>query len=226
LTGSAKRATGARNPRYRHVPEAVTSAAGQEAIDLAASAGLWLDPWQQDVLHGALGERADRRWAASRVGLIVPRQNGKNAILEARELAGIYLFGERLITHTAHRVDTSLEHFERMKALIEETPHLDAELDDVSEANGKEGLVFTGGRRLNFKARSKGSGRGFTGDCVVLDEAYYLYDLGGLIPTMSARPNPQLWYTSSAPLARLESDRLRALCTRGRALATGALQAA
>lgn len=225
MTKPAKRVLGAREPRYRSVPPAPTSA-GPEAIDLAASAGLFLDPWQQDVLIGALGERPDGHWAASRVGLIVPRQNGKNAILEARELAGLYLFGEVLITHTAHRVDTSLEHFARMRALIEETPHLAAELDDVVDTNGKEGLVLRGGRRLNFKARSKGSGRGFTGDCVVLDEAYYLYDLGGLIPTMSARPNPQLWYTSSAPLARAESDRLRNLCTRGRAAARAQLEAA
>lgn len=225
MTKPAQRVLGARQPRYRSVPPAPTSA-GPEAIELAASAGLLLDPWQQDVLTAALGERPDGRWAASRVAVIVPRQNGKGAILEARELAGLYLFGERLITHTAHRVDTSLEHFTRMRALIEGTPDLAAELDDIVDTHGKEGLVLQGGRRLNFKARSKGSGRGFTGDCVVLDEAYYLYDLGGLIPTMSARPNPQLWYTSSAPLARIESDRLRHLCKRGRAAARAQSEAA
>jgi len=38
-----------------------------------------------------------------------------------------------------------------------------------------------------------------------------------MLPTMSARPNPQLWYTSSAPVATAESDVLRRLCKRGRA---------
>jgi hypothetical protein len=33
---------------------------------------------------------------------------------------------------------------------------------------------------------------------------------------MAAMPNPQLWYTSSAPLPRVESDTLRRLCKRGR----------
>jgi hypothetical protein len=53
---------------------------------------------------------------------------------------------------------------------------------------------------------------------VILDEAYRLSpaSLSALLPTMSARPNPQIWYTSSAPLPIIESDVLRKLCRRGR----------
>ncbi|MUN41642.1 Hint domain-containing protein [Actinomadura litoris] len=53
------------------------ASAGQECIDLAAKAGLHLDPWQTWVLHRALGERDDGRWSAFEAGLIAPRQNGK-----------------------------------------------------------------------------------------------------------------------------------------------------
>ena len=54
--------------------------------------------------------------------------------------------------------------------------------------------------RLRFVARSSGSGRGFTSDLVILDEAYKLGDqeMSALLPTLTARPDPQVWYTSTA----------------------------
>lgn len=203
-------------PRFRSVPAAWSREAAQEAIELAASAGLVLDPWQEEVLRGALGELADGRWAAPVVGLVVPRQNGKGGILEARELAGLFLFNEPLITHTAHRFDTCLEHFRRVQALVDGTPDLSRKVKHIRESHGQESIELRSGQRLLFKARSKGAARGFSGDCIVFDEAFYLGDVGSAIPSLSAAPNPQLWYTSSAPLAREESDVLRRLVKRGR----------
>ena len=110
---------GEQQPRLWHVPEHATSAGG-EAAELAARAGLHLDPWEKFVLDGALAERADGKWASWEVGLNVPRQNGKGAILEARELAGPILFGERLLIHSAHEQATSSEHFLRLLALFAE----------------------------------------------------------------------------------------------------------
>jgi hypothetical protein len=189
---------GAQQPRILHVPEYVSSA-GEEAIELAAMAGLHLDPWQQLLLTHALGERADGNWAALEVGVEIPRQNGKDGLLEARELAGLFLLGEELITHTAHRFDTSLEHFERLWALIESTPDLERRVAKKIESHGKEGIKLKGGQRIRFRTRTKGGGRGWTGDCVIFNEAMELADasLGALMPTVSARPNPQLWYTGS-----------------------------
>jgi hypothetical protein len=83
---------GAQQPRILHVPDYVSST-GDEAVELAAMAGLDLDEWQQFVLHHSLGERADGKWAAFEVGIEVPRQNGKGGLLEARELAGPVLAG-------------------------------------------------------------------------------------------------------------------------------------
>lgn len=215
---SAKSATlGARKPRFRIRPAAVSSG-GAEAIELAASAGLILDPWQGDVVDGILAEKPDGRCAAKTVGLIVPRQNGKDAILEAVELYWLFLDPTvRLITHTCHRFDTALEHFERVRALIEETPDLSRRVKKISDTNGKESIRLRDGSRLNFKTRGvKGGGRGYSGDRVVLNEALRLGKLGNLIPTMSARPDPQLLYVSSAPEEGPESDRLRKVIRRGR----------
>src|SRR3712207_4972699 len=109
--------SGAQQPRILHVPEYVATS-GREAVELAALAGLGLDPWQQLVLEGSLGERADGRWAAFEVGVEVPRQNGKGGILEARELAGLFLLGERLIIHSAHEFATASEALERMESIL------------------------------------------------------------------------------------------------------------
>jgi phage terminase large subunit-like protein len=207
-------------PRFQHVP-LFYSSAGRDAVDLAEFAGLTLDPWQCDVLEGALGTTAAGRWAAMEVAVIVPRQNGKGGILEARQLFGLYLNPrDELQTHTAHRFDTCLDHFRRVRGLIEGNDELLAKVkrNGIKDSNGKESIELVDGHRLLFKARSKGSGRGFSGDVVYFDEAFWLLGLGDMIPSLSARVDPQIWYTSSAPLPRTESDILRSIIRRGRAL--------
>lgn len=189
-------------------------------MELAASAGLRLDPWQVLVLEHGLGERANGKWAAFEVACLVSRQNGKGAILEALELAALYLFGERLVLHSAHEFKTCVEAFRRVLSLIEGNDSLKRRVKKVRTSHGEEGIELTTGQRLRFIARSTGSGRGFSGDRVILDEAQHLGDeqIEALLPTMSAKPNPQLWYTATAgdmdvapcgPLARVRQRGIR-----------------
>lgn len=199
---------GAQRPRVESAPKSVRSS-GDDAIDLAHLAGLDLDPWQQHVLRVALGERPDGKWSAFEVGLLCPRQNGKGAILEARELAGLFLFGERLILHSAHEMKTAVEAFLRIKYLIEGHEEFKRFEPKFYQSNEKTAIELNNGSRLRFMARSSGSGRGFTGDVIILDEAYNLpfETLAAVLPTMSAKSmtgNPQLWYTSSAGLPTSE----------------------
>ncbi len=191
--------SGVQQPRIVSVPACVSSA-GEEAVELARMAGLVLDPWQEFVLAASLGEREDGKWAAFEVGVVVSRQNGKGSILEARELAGLFLLGERFIIHSAHQFDTSLEAFRRLLTLIEDTPDFDRRVKRVVRSHGEEGIELKGGQRIRFRTRTKGGGRGFTSDCLILDEAMILPESahGALLPTLSARPNPQVWYTGSA----------------------------
>ena len=190
---------GSQQPRHWSVPDFVSST-GEEAVELAALGGLILDPWQTFVLASSLGERPDGKWAAFQVGLVVPRQNGKGGLLEARELTGLFLLGERLIIHSAHQFDTSLEAFRRLLFIIENTPDFDRRVKRVSRAHGEEGIELKNGQRIRFRTRTSGGGRGFTGDCVILDEAMIIPAAAhsALFPTLSARPNPQIWYTGSA----------------------------
>jgi hypothetical protein len=206
---------GYQQARLRNVP-AYVSTSGLEATQLAASAGLHLMSWQSGNLADALGEKADGRWSAFEVAEVVSRQNGKGGEIEARELAGLFLFGEQLIVHTAHEYKTAAEAFLRIKALIENTDDLIRKCRRPRTANGEQGIELLpkfGGGRLRFLARSEGSGRGFTGDCVVLDEAYAVTatHMAALLPTLSTRPNPQVWYTSTVGGEYLGTIRARAL---------------
>lgn len=222
---------GSQQPLYRLVPPAKSSA-GQETIDLAASAGLMLDPHQQLVLHGALGEVPDRRhpglvrWAAPVVADIEPRQNGKNSTITARQLGGLYLFEEPLQVHTAHRADTALDAFDRLCEVIDGSPDLRRRVKRMLRGNGTQSVELQRPRRrVVFRTRSKGAGRGIPPQVLYIDEAYYLIDLGAIVPSTSAQRNPQHWYSSSAPTPTPESESLRRLMRRGRAGATGKTRA-
>lgn len=193
---------GSHKPRIHLAPQYVASS-GREAIEVAALAGLDLDPWQQLVLTDSLGETAEGRWAAYRVGLEVARQNGKGSILEARELAGLFAFGEKLIIHSAHEQATASEHFRRILRLMESAPDFDRRILRAPKGKGMESIELRDGARIMFKTRTGGGGRGFTGDLVVFDEAMILAAafMAALVPTMAAKSktgNPQLWFAGSA----------------------------
>jgi phage terminase large subunit-like protein len=209
---------GVQQPRVHSVPSAV-STAGDEAIELAARAGLFLYPWQKLVLRDALGETAYGKWAAFEVALIVPRQQGKGSVLEALELAALFLADPEapppLILHSAHEFKTSAEHFRRVRDLVEGTPAFANQVRIIRTAAGAEAIELHSGARLRFVTRSGGSGRGFSADLVVIDEAYNLTaeSMAAVLPTMAARPNPQIWYTSSAGM--VASEQLAHIRARG-----------
>lgn len=199
---------GNQNPRIFTFPAYVNSA-GPAVVDLAKMAGLVLDPWQQNYLTAGLGETADGRWASLHVASVVPRQNGKNAAMEARQLAGLFLFEEDLQIHTAHLSDTANVQFDRMVGLIEKTPEFDKRVKRVRRGKGSEEIELhkhpkTGkAPKLRFRTRTGGGGLGFSCDTLYLDESHVLPEAfyGSLIPILSARSiqgNPQVWYACSA----------------------------
>lgn len=192
--------------------------AAEELLDQwAPNYGYDLDPWQQWCLTEMCGVRPDGRWAAFEVANICSRQNGKNQMLEVRELGGLYLFGESMIIHTAHEFKAAAEHFRRVRDTISSYDDLSRRVKRVMTSHGDEAielrpaptLIFGSdgrrlrrniGGRLRFLARSRGSGRSFTADAVIYDESMFLSDeqVGASMPTMSAVANPQMIYTASA----------------------------
>lgn len=191
---------GDQRPRLELVPESYSSAAS-EAIDLGASVGLRLDPWQKHVLHGGLGERLDGLWAAFLVTLITQRQNGKGGVTEPLELAGLFLWGERKIVHSAHRLDTSMAAFVRVRNLVDGSDDLTRRVKRITSSDGEAFIELMTGARLEFRTRGNTGGRGLTGDRLILDEALELTgeQMAALLPILLAIPNAQVWATSTVP---------------------------
>ena len=198
---------GHQRPRVLSLPP-FSSSLGEEALELCGTFGLALDPWQAFVLDRSLRLNEYGKWAAFEIGVDVARQNGKGTILEGRELVGLFLIRERLIIHSAHQFDTSLEAFRRLLTLIESNPDAERRVKRVSRSHGEEGIELKGGQRIRFRTRTKGGGRGFSCDCLMLDEPMILPEAthGALLPTLSARPNPQVWYTGSAVDQTIHED--------------------
>jgi hypothetical protein len=213
---------GVQEPQIVHLPPDVHSLdAATEAIELAEAVGMDPDESQRFTLRTALGERKDGSWAAFEVADVEPRQNGKGDTEQIRELAGLFLLGERLLIHTAHEFATANEAFLRMAAIVDGCPDLSKQVARIRYANGEQGIELMSGARLKYRARTGGAGRGFAGaDLVVYDEAYALMaeHVAASLPTLSTSPNPQVWFGSSSGLAM--STQLWAL--RKRALAGNA----
>lgn len=196
---------GFQKPRLAHIPDTYDNAY-REAIDLAGAYGLHLDEWQEIVLKGWLGELRNGRWACPRCALSVPRQNGKGGVLEARELYGLVVLGERIL-HTAHEVKTAKDHFRRMQTFFEH-PDLKKMVKSISRTNGEEAIWLNNGGVIRFIARSRNSGRGFTADLLVCDEAQDLDDdkFAALLPTLSSVDNPQTILTGTPPDAHMNGE--------------------
>ena len=201
LNGDGKR--GSQKPAKCHLPDG-SGFHGEDAAILAHGYGLTLDEWQEEVVQAWMLEAPDGRWAASSAGLSAPRQNGKNGIIEVRQLYGMVEFGEKFL-HTAHEVKTARKAFARLLAFFD-NPHLPSLKEMVKEirrTNGQEAIVLRNGGSVEFVARSKGSGRGYTVDTLVCDEAQHMTDeqLEALKSTISAAPSgrSQTIYTGTPP---------------------------
>lgn len=185
--------------------------------DLAASLGMPLDEWQENVLEAAMGERADGRWAARLVGLSTPRQNGKSQLIVARALAGALLLDEKTIICSAHQMDTAREVFQRLLDVIDANPGIARRVESVMKAVGREYIRFKGGSTIRIKARSVSGSRGFSADCLLLDEAQILGSAAwsSILPTMSARENPQAWLLGTPPTPQDDGEVFARLRQRG-----------
>lgn len=197
---------------------------GPEVANIAALAGFAPDEAQQQILDLTFAIGPDGKSAAFEVDLIGPRQNFKTGVILQMELGWLFVTEERRIVHSAHELDTTEEAFNDLAALIEKTPalarHLAPTKSDrpgISEGNGRWAIQLVTGQKVKYKARTKNAGRGLSGDKVVLDEGFALIasHMGALLPTLTARPNPQVIVASSA--GKLESAVLRDIRDRGRA---------
>lgn len=196
---------GAQKPPLSNYPTFFTSLE-DDGMDFIEAYGYDLLPWQEAIFRASLGRTPEDLWACRQVCLIIPRQQGKTELLEAREFFGLFGLNERIF-HTSQQAKTNTQAWQALTARIDSFPDLEALMlphknggEEVSirlrktDKNPEPGFV-------RYIARSPNSGRGFRDiDLVMCDEAYALTpaEIAALGPTQRANRNPQTWYTSSA----------------------------
>lgn len=198
---------GSQDPRVLVAPQphGFDELDGEDATRFAANYRLHLDPYQGLTCRTWMRRTKSGAWCADTWGISVARQNGKNGALEAVELYGMVVLGLKFL-HTAHEVKTARKAFLRLLSFFEnerDYPDLAGMVQEIRKTNGQEAIILRNGGSIEFVARSKGSGRGFTVDVLVLDEAQDLKDdeLEALLPTISAAPSgdPATIYMGTPP---------------------------
>ena len=212
--------TGRQEPRIRVEPPRIRSDGGDAAL-LMEAYGCRLDPWQRSVVDCWLGRDEAGDYNTTSAGLSVPRQNGKNVCLEAREFFGLVVLGEKIL-HTAHQVVTSKKSFRRLAAMFTDRrhPEVAAMVRNIRWTNGEEGIELINGGAIEFATRSRERGRGFAGiSLLVYDEAQELTDdqMEAIMATLaaSATSTRQILYTGTPPYPGCPGEafrRRRAVC--------------
>lgn len=195
---------GRQEPRFRIAPNR-RSSAGESAALLMAAYSSPMDPWEKDIVTDWLGKDEEGEYVVTSAGLAVPRQNGKNVCLEAREFYGMAVDGEKIL-HTAHQVKTSKKSFKRLAAIFEDKryPEILELVKKIRYTNGEEAIELYNGGSIEFMARSRQAARGFDGiSLLVFDEAQELTDdqIEALLATLSASATGtrQIIYAGTPP---------------------------
>ena len=180
-----------------------------------AEYGYELDEWQRLVMDCWLGKDEDGKYNVTSAGLSLPRQNGKNVCLEAREFFGLVVNGEKIL-HTAHQVRTSKKSFRRLASMFTDKRHPEVTdlVKSIRYTNGEESIELLNGGSIEFSARSRQAARGFDGiSLVVYDEAQELTDdqVEAIMATLSASATGtrQLIYTGTPPYPGCPGDVFR-----------------
>lgn len=205
---------GSQEPRIKVEPQRA-STDGTDAAILMTEYGYDLDRWQSDVIDCWLGKDEAGEYNVTSAGLSLPRQNGKNVCIEAREFFGLVVNGEKIL-HTAHQVRTSKKSFRRLAAMFTDKTHPEVTdlVKQVRYTNGEEAIELLNGGTIEFCARSRQAARGFDGiSLVVFDEAQELTDdqVEAIMATLSASATGtrQLIYSGTPPYPGCPGDVFR-----------------
>lgn len=205
---------GSQEPRIKIEPHR-TSSDGSDAVFLMDNYGYKLDKWQREILDCWLGTDETGKYNVTSAGLALPRQNGKNVCLEAREFYGLVINGEKIL-HTAHQVRTSKKSFRRLVQMFTDKrhPEIIEIVKQIRFTNGEESIELDNGGCIEFSARSRQAARGFDGiSLVVYDEAQELTDdqVEAIMAVLSASTtgNRQIIYTGTPPYPGCPGDVFR-----------------
>jgi hypothetical protein len=206
-----------REPLYRTAPDC-RSSFGDLAARVGVELGLPPDEEQRAALDAIFAESEPAIPRYRHACIVATRQQMKSATLTIAAATDLLLLGVPGAVWTAHQSKTATKSYEDLSRRIRQHDEY-REVCAFRNGRGEEAIYLVDQPEvsLEYRARSGGSGRGFTTGRLTLDEALYLRagDIGALAPTMLTRREGQIRYGSSAGLA--QSDVLRSLRDDGRA---------
>lgn len=165
-----------------------------KTIQLLEHYGIKLLQWQKAVLYRwmavELDEDGNWKWVNAKVGLLVPRQNGKTELIIARIIGGMIFLGETLI-YTAHSDKTVAETKRRILRFFYDAEQeiRDMLTDDFdTEPKSFDYVELRNRGRAVFRTRTRTGGLGTTNDTLINDEDQEETDAQqeALLPSISA----------------------------------------
>lgn len=197
---------GNQEPRVKIEPQGIPYTDADDAADLMRLNRIELYPWQYVPLRAWLARTEEDKLAYLTCGLSVPRQNGKNVVIEAREIYELVVNAGHVL-HTAHRVKTAKKSFKRLVRFFTDeknNPEAAALVENIRYTNGEEAIYLKNGGYIEYASRGRGTSRGFDDiTLVVFDEAQDLTDeqLDAIMFTLaaSASGDRQIIYTGTPP---------------------------
>jgi phage terminase large subunit-like protein len=157
-------------------------------------------PWQEYVLTDLLKVDKNNKWRRRTSLCLVSRQNGKTHLARIRILAGLFIFGEMNIVAMSSNRGMALDTFRKVVDVIEDNPHLMAQVRQIRVANGQESVELLSGARYEIVAATRDGSRGKTADLLYIDELREIDEDSWTAakPITRARPNSQIFMTSNA----------------------------
>lgn len=191
-----------REPLYRTVPDC-RSSFGDLAARVGVELGLPPDDEQRVALDAMFAEVSPGLPRYRHACVVATRQQLKSATLTIAAATDLLLLGVPGAVWTAHQSKTATKSYEDLSRRIRAHDEY-REVCDFRAGRGEEAIFLLDDPAvsLEYRARSGGSGRGFTTGRLTLDEALFLRpgDIGALAPTMLTRREGQIRYGSSAGL--------------------------
>ena len=190
---------GATKPRLQNAPLKGASRL-DEVKKFLDGLKLELLPWQEYVLKDLLAVDKAGKWRRKTNLLLVARQNGKTHLARIRILAGLFVFEEKNIVAMSSNRGMALDTFRKVVEVIEDNPHLMAQVKQIRVANGQESVELLNGARYEIVAATRDGARGKTADLLYIDELREIDEDSWTAakPITRARPNSQIFMTSNA----------------------------
>lgn len=222
---------GKQEPRLLSTPSGGVYSQGLDVSALCKSAEFDLFDWQRYAVSAALVQDGAGQWVSREVAFLVARQNGKGGVLAALSLYGLF-FDESVkeILFSAHEFKTAKKAYRELREIIKGAPHLLAQVErrgsrvvGFRNSNEDTSITLADGDKvtcvIRYLARSHNTGRGFSPQMLIIDEAQECSEetRQALAYTVRAQPNPLIAWCGTVPHpTRNNSEAFTALRDRGR----------